>query len=247
MGASSPGSNRWATARTARLLVRRSDRAALATLLSGAPYASLVLLGADLDGSPLLLLSDLAQATRNLKAEPRASLLVCAAESARDPLDSPRLTLIGRIEPTSDPRHRRRYLARQPQSALYADLGDFRFYRMALERAHYVGGFGKIAWFEARELLTADLTQGLAEAEAALLEWMNREQRVELDLCANRLAGRSGAGWQATGIDPDGIDLRRAGDSDFARLDFAAPAPTDHAFRSAFSALLAAAHSDRKN
>ena len=246
MSASSPESNRRVTARTARLLVRRSEPAALATLLSGAPYASLVVLAADLDGSPILLLSDLAQATRNLKAEPRGSILVSAAESGREPLDSPRLTLLGRIEPTSEPRHRRRYLARQPQSALYADFGDFHFYRMALERAHYVGGFGKIAWLEARDLLTADIAQGFAEAEAALVEWINRERRAELDLCANRLAGRGGEGWQATGVDPDGIDLRRASDGDFARLDFAAPAPTDETFRAAFSDLLAA-HSGGKN
>jgi putative heme iron utilization protein len=222
------------------MLLRRCERGALATLLSGAPYASLVLLAADLDGSPLLLLSDLAQATRNLKADLRASILVSATETGRDPLDSPRLTLLGRVQATSEPRHRQRYLARQPQSALYADFGDFHFYRMAVERAHYVGGFGKIAWIEAADLLTADSAQGLAGAEAVLAEWINRERRAELDLCVNRLAGRGGAGWQVTGIDPDGIDLRRA--DDIARLDFAAPAPTDEAFRAAFADLAAAAH-----
>ncbi len=227
------------------MLLRRCDRGALATLVSGAPYASLVLLTADLDGSPILLLSDLAQATRNLKADPRVSLIVSAAESGRDPLDSPRLTLLGRIEMTTEPRHRQRYLARQPKSALYADFGDFHFYRMAVERAHYVGGFGKIAWIQPHDLLAVDCAQGLAGSEAAPAEWMNRERRAELDLCANRLAGRSGAGWQATGIDPDGIDLRRA--DDFARLDFAAPVNDDETFRAAFADLVAAARHARKN
>ncbi len=240
MSADPPQPNQQATARTARLLVRHSDRAALATILSGAPYASLVLLAADLDGGPLLLLSDLGQGTRNLRADPRASLMVSAGESGRDPLDSPRLTLLGRVQATSDPRHRRRYLARQPQSARYADFGDFRFYRMAVERGRFIGGFGKIAWIEATDLLVAEGAQGLAGAEGELAEWMNHDQRAELDLCANRLAGRSGAGWQVTGIDPDGIDLRRADDS--ARLDFAAPAPGDEAFRAAFADLVAAAH-----
>ncbi len=58
----------------ARRLLRGRDRGALATSLHGAPYASLVLVAADLDASPLLLLSDLAQHSRNIAFEPRVSL-----------------------------------------------------------------------------------------------------------------------------------------------------------------------------
>jgi putative heme iron utilization protein len=158
-------------ARSARLLLRRCDRAALATSLSGAPYASLVLAAVDLDGSPLLLLSDLAQATRNLKADPRISLMVsCPTSSGRDPLDSPRLSLLGQVQPTGEPRHRRRFLARQPQSALYADFGDFRFYRMILERAHFIRGFGSIQWIKGQDFLVTEAAQRLAERAAAIAE-----------------------------------------------------------------------------
>src|SRR5690348_2856658 len=48
-----------------RHLLRTLNRAALASSLRGAPYASLVLFVADLNASPLLLLSDLAQHSRN--------------------------------------------------------------------------------------------------------------------------------------------------------------------------------------
>src|SRR6267143_3442067 len=48
------------------------------------------------------------------------------------------------------------------------------------------------------------------------------------DVCssdlARRLLGRRGTAWQLTGIDPEGIDLRREGET--ARLDFAAPVLT---------------------
>jgi putative heme iron utilization protein len=54
----------------ARCLMRRRDHAALATSLAGRPYVSLVAVACDLDASPLLLLSDLAQHTRNLLADP---------------------------------------------------------------------------------------------------------------------------------------------------------------------------------
>ncbi len=240
MNENPPRTDKEGAAREARKLLRHCDRAVLATLFSGAPYTSLVLAVADLDGTPILLQSDLAQGTRNLKADPRASLMVSAGENKQNPLDSPRLTLLGSVEVTSDPRHRRRYLARQPQTALYADFGDFHFYRMAIERAHLVSGFGKVAWFKAGDLLITDGARALAGVEMALAEWMNRDQRAELDLCANRLAGLSGTGWQATGIDPDGIDLRRADDT--ARLVFAAPASGEEEFRAAFADLVATAH-----
>ena len=73
-----------------RRLLRGRDRAALATSLRGAPYASLVLFVADLDASPLLLLSDLAQHSRNIAFDPRVSLLLDATEGYPDPLTGPR-------------------------------------------------------------------------------------------------------------------------------------------------------------
>src|SRR5271165_2999108 len=69
-----------------RRLLRGRDRAALATSLRGAPYASLVLFVADLDASPLLLLSDLAQHSRNIAVDPRISLLFDGTASYRYPL-----------------------------------------------------------------------------------------------------------------------------------------------------------------
>ena len=68
-------------AEQARAVMRAVDRAALATLArpdapeAGSPYASLVLVALDHDASPLLLVSQLADHTRNLQADGRVSLL----------------------------------------------------------------------------------------------------------------------------------------------------------------------------
>ena len=43
-----------------------------------------------------------------------------------------------------------------------------------------------------------------------------------VDLCARNCSAAPGAGWRMTGIDPEGVDLRRDGET--ARLDFPAPA-----------------------
>jgi putative heme iron utilization protein len=50
---------------------------------------------------------------------------------------------------------------------------------------------------------------------------MNEDHGDAIAGYAHRLLGCSGTGWRMTGIDPQGIDLRRDGET--ARLDFAAP------------------------
>ncbi len=142
-------------ARLARSLVRAAETASLATIQrdAGGPYASLVLVAADDDGIPILLLSDLAEHSRNLAADGRASLLFDGTAGFEDRLTGPRLTVLGRARASGEPRHRARFLARHTGAARYAGFGDFRFYRIAVESAHLVAGFGRIHELGADELL----------------------------------------------------------------------------------------------
>ena len=121
----------------------------LASLMAGtgAPYASLVNV-ASFDGAPLLLLSQLAWHTRNILADGRASLLLCTAAEGQDPLGSPRVSLMGRISASEDPQAREIYLSQHPNARSYADFADFRYFRLNVETAHYVAGFGQIITLE---------------------------------------------------------------------------------------------------
>jgi len=210
--------------RTVRTLLRELDRASLATILpaepAGWPYASLVLVAVDHDLSPILLLSDMAEHTKAIKADGRVSLLFDGTGGLDQPLTGPRATVLGRAERIADERLKARFLARHPDAALYAGFKDFGFYRLAVERAHLVGGFGKIRWIEAAELVPPQ-AEGLAEAEAAIVEHMNADHADAIQLYAAKLIGRAGDGWTMTGIDPEGIDLRRGGE--VARLAFDEP------------------------
>jgi putative heme iron utilization protein len=136
-----------------RALMRAQATAALGTLIDGAPYVSLVMVAFDADGSPLLLLSRLAQHTQNLLADPRVSLLFDGTAGLEEPLTGPRLTVIGTADACAEPRALERYLARHPSAAVYAGFSDFDLYTVTIARGHYVAGFGKIAWIEAAELL----------------------------------------------------------------------------------------------
>ncbi len=219
----------------ARRLLRGRDRAVLATSLLGAPYASLVLVASDLDASPLLLLSDLAQHSRNIAFDPRISLLFDATGGHPDPLAGPRLTVLGQAEMVDDPHLLARFTARHPSASLYAGFADFHLYRVAVERGHLVAGFGLIVWIEGRELRFAPDTRVFAAAEPAILAHMNADHSEAIAVYAQNLLGRADAGWGMTGIDPEGADLRR--DSEIARLDFPSPVLTPEAARAALGKL----------
>lgn len=139
-------------ARAAQRVIAAADRAVLATALAGWPYASLVLPALDLAGAPLLLLSDLAEHAKNLKADPRCSLLFDGTAGLEDPLTGPRVTVMGDVRPIVDRDLLARFVARHPSAGLYAGFGDFRLYRMTISRAHLVAGFGRIHWIDAADL-----------------------------------------------------------------------------------------------
>ena len=231
-----------------RGLVRDAGQAALASALardgSGRPYASLVLSACDHDGSPVLLLSDLADHSKNLAAEPKAGLLFDGTAGRADPLTGPRASLLGELWPVADQaqaaRLLARYTARHPGAADYAGFADFRLYRMVVESAHLVAGFGRIHWLTGPEVLFDTTDCGaLAAAEAEIVAHMNADHGDALEAIATGLLGLprpAGPGaWLMTGIDPEGFDLRAGGR--LVRAGFAAPVRDPGAARAALVAL----------
>lgn len=208
---------------TSRQLVRTADRAVLATLrhtADGWPYASLVLVACDHDASPILLISGLADHTRNILADERVSLLYDGTGGLADPLAGARVSLQGRARRTEDERHARRYLRRHPSAEGYAGFGDFSFWRVAIESAHLVAGFGRIHWVDRDDIRfeTAGL-EALAEAEEDIVAHMNQDHADAVALYARFLLGRRDGPWRMTGIDPEGCDLRLDGET--GRVAFA--------------------------
>ncbi len=146
-------------------LWRKARQASLASVAaSGMPFNSWAGIAPDpRTGTIVLLLSDLAVHTANLKSDPRASLLIVGsaadigdsradtpsaakANAGHDPLTLPRLTLVGHAKLAGDPDIAAPvYLDRHPGASGYAGFADFRFYRFMPESAHLVAGFGRIA------------------------------------------------------------------------------------------------------
>jgi heme iron utilization protein len=200
----------------AKGLLRATRAGSLATIdrNTGHPFASLVNVATDSDGAPLILVSRLSTHTANLEADGRASVLL-ASTGKGDPLAYPRLTLLGSFtriahDDPQEARIRRRFLARNPKSQLYAGFADFSFWRLAVVSAHLNGGFARAADLKAADLIT-DLAgaEGLLEAEESAVTHMNTDHAEAVRLYATKLLGAEDGAWQLTGLDPDGLDLAR--------------------------------------
>jgi heme iron utilization protein len=194
------------------LRVTRSGSLATIDRNTGHPFASLVNVATDADGSPLILVSRLSTHTANLESDGRASVLL-ASSGKGDPLAHPRLTLLGTFVELArgdadEPRVRRRFLARHPKSELYAGFADFSFWRLRVVSAHLNGGFARAADLKAADVMT-DIgdAAGLIETENGAIAHMNEEHAEAVRLYATRLLGAEDGKWRLTGIDPDGLDL----------------------------------------
>jgi len=210
-----------------RDLMRRALKASLATLdaSTGYPYASLVTIATDVDGTPLLLISKLAVHTKNLEADGRASLLFDGTDAAGDPLAGGRVTVVGRAAPTTRPSARERFLVRHPAARGYADFPDFAFYQLAPEKAHYIGGFGRIVDLAAEDFLTDVSEAGaLLAGHDDVVTHMNADHAGAIELYATALGGKPSGPWRMTGLDPQGFDL--VSDGETCRLPFALPVTT---------------------
>ncbi|MBB5517188.1 hypothetical protein FHS89_003235 [Rubricella aquisinus] len=192
--------------RLAQNLMRRASYGSLAVLEpeTGVPLASRVSIATDYSGAPVILISQLSAHFGALEQDTRCSLML--GEPGRgDPLAHPRVTLVCNavIAPRKD--IRARFLSYQPKAALYADFGDFAFWRLMPERASLNGGFGKAYALAADDVLTP-VPEGWAALEPEAVAHMNSDHPDAVQLYAE-CAGASPAPWRIAGLDPDGIDL----------------------------------------
>jgi hypothetical protein len=205
-----PRENNVAPERWARAIMRRAFKASLASLHreTGYPYASLVTVAAMPGGAPLTLISTLAEHTRNLEKDPRASMLFDETGGFGDPLEGARVSVFGTMRKVNEPAARARFLSRHPSAAMYAGFKDFAFYALDVEGAHFVGGFGRITGISGKDLATGLAgAQALLEAEPEIVSHMNQDHADAVALYATVLAGAPDGDWRFVSCDPEGFDL----------------------------------------
>jgi len=204
--------DRTQATRSARRLLLREYHGVLSTLsveAPGYPFGSVVPYCLDRDGHPVILISRIAQHTKNIEADPRASLI--AVEKGIDDIQSAaRLTLLANAVrvPDDDSDTALRYYAYFANATEYHRVHGFDFYRLALVRVRYIGGFGEIHWIAPNDLPCPNpFTRA---QEQAMVHHMNADHGEALaGYC--RAAGipiAPGSEPSLVGIDAEGFHLR---------------------------------------
>lgn len=226
------------TGTEARLLLRRARICALGTSNREprGPYVSLANIATDGRGHPVIFISKLAWHTRNIEADPLASLMVSEIPAEGDALTGPRITVMGRFEQLAATEIAARYAHHHPAARTYLDFPDFSFFHLKPEKIHAVAGFGRIETMEPDEVFLPESAAAAVMAAAqGAVDHMNADHADAVELYAVKLLGAQPGKWRITAIDPDGAHLEL--DGKVMRLAFDRPAAAAADLRQAFVAM----------
>ena len=197
-------------AERARTLVAQISTGTLCTLAlepEGYPYGSFVTVAFE-NADPIFLISGLAEHTKNLERDPRASLLVAEGGSA-DPLANGRVTMLGpctRVE-GDDGHARAAFLAVHPNAAYYADFRDFAFWTLRVNAIRYIGGYGRMSWITQDDWQAAE-ADPLAPYAAGAIAHMNADHAEAMVLyCKAFSKATEVTSATMSGVDRYGFDM----------------------------------------
>lgn len=199
-----------------RALLERERNGMLSTLstkLDGWPFGSITPYALAPSGEPLILISEIAEHTHNLRRDARASLLIQDSRAADDPQAGARATLAGYAVPVSSALiefFSPLYLKRFPNSASYFEAHDFSLFQIKVSKIRYIGGFGNIHWLDVAEI-TEDANSSIADPVApfarGICDHMNEDHADALTLYASAFAGIEPESASMTDVDRDGFDI----------------------------------------
>jgi putative heme iron utilization protein len=206
-------------ARASRQLLRSHRYGVLSTLsrkFNGHPFGSIAPYVVDHDGSLLILISTLAEHTKNIKYDCRVSL-IAYDQNNLDIQSQGRVSMVGEARQVMDkPYLGARYLRHFPEVACYFTMRDFSFYRIMPQTLRYIGGFGKIHWVAANSYLVP--CYPLIEQEADVIAHMNSDHCDTMRRYCQHFHQCEALDVEMLGIDCDGFDVRA--DGQHMRFDF---------------------------
>jgi putative heme iron utilization protein len=202
--------------------------------VAGFPFGSVTPYCLDSDFIPNILISSIAQHTKNIKANPKVSLLISESDVKTNKQSLSRLTYMGEAEKvTHDEDIKKRYLSYYPASESYFKTHDFSFYRINPVRLRFIGGFGKIYWIEKDNLKLKKKFS--SNEELKIVEHMNNDHAQNLKEYARFYLGiecSEGDVLRMMGLDQFGADLSL--NEVKYRIDFKVPLQSPAEARSVF-------------
>ena len=200
-------------AQQARALLQSQCDGVLSTLsvdMPGYPFGSITPFCLDSEGRPIILISTIAQHTRNIKADNKVSLI------AYDPLTddsqaSGRTTYLADAVLNDNEAAAERYYRFYPNSRGFHKSHDFNFYTLDCVRVRYIGGFGEIYWIEKERFLKANPFS--FEEETGMVDHMNDDHQDAINHYCDLfdIAYDTEDLPKLVGIDSEGFHLRVSG------------------------------------
>ena len=200
-------------AQQARALLQSQCDGVLSTLsvdMPGYPFGSITPFCLDSEGRPIILISTIAQHTRNIKADNKVSLI------AYDPLTddsqaSGRTTYLADAVLNDNEAAAERYYRFYPNSRGFHKSHDFNFYTLDCVRVRYIGGFGEIYWIEKERFLKANPFS--FEEESGMVDHMNDDHQDAINHYCDLfdIAYDTEDLPKLVGIDSEGFHLRVSG------------------------------------
>ena len=139
--------------------------------LPGYPFGSITPYCFNRHGQAVILISTIAQHTKNIKANNKVSLI--AFDDATDSQAAGRVTYIGDAKPVNDDEIAERYYRFFPDSRDFHKTHDFNFYLIEFVRARYIGGFGQIFLVENSDFIKGNPFS--FEEETGMVDHMNAD------------------------------------------------------------------------
>ncbi|CBW25718.1 conserved hypothetical protein [Halobacteriovorax marinus SJ] len=167
----------------AKNFIRSIDAGVLSTVMKidedTYPFGAMCPFVLSLEGEVIVLISDIAMHTKNIKESNKVSFSVFT-NHAKNKQASSRICIVGdahKVEKESDKYSlvSKRYLRFFPEAKSYFEAHNFNFYTITPVKAHYVQTFGKIYTFDG-----ALLSEGLPEwagEENSVIEHMNNDHQ----------------------------------------------------------------------
>ena len=225
----------------ARQMLRTHRYGALCTLskkFDGFPFGSITPYLVDHDGSLIILISGLAEHTKNILHDPRVSLITHDQRDSHIQTQG-RVTVLGNAQMAARDETGPRYLRYFPEAQSYFQMHDFAFYRIRPIAIRFIGGFGKIHWVDMGEYSVPPYP--LIEQEAGIIDHMNADHQDAMRHYCRHFHQREALDVAMLGIDCDGFDMRA--DGAVLRVDFSEPVTDAQRVRAALVALVRTAKS----
>lgn len=218
--------------------------------LDGWPFGSVVPYAVLPSGDVVVFLADIAEHTKNLQADARASLFVADPEARDRPQTGQRMSVLVRARRPGGAEAEAAeaaYFARFPGSAGMRGAHGFHAWVLEVDRVRWIAGFGAMGWVGRQAF--AEAADPLGAHAAAIAAHMNTDHPDAVRDLVAHLAGFRAASAKVVGVHRGGFDVEATdaeGNVRTVLVPFDAPATTPDEVRRTVMRMVAAARPDRR-